>query len=101
MMPGGPATTSIREILMGVANFIGGKIMPILVALAILTFLVNIISFIASSGNERKRETFRNYMINSLIAMFILISIWGIVGLGTRTLFGTKPFIPQLPTSDQ
>jgi hypothetical protein len=58
MMPGGPATTSIREILMGVANFIGGKIMPILVALAILTFLVNIISFIASSGFESGRPLY-------------------------------------------
>lgn len=94
-------TTTFREILMGVASFISSKIMPLLVAIAILYFLWNMIHFISNSGNERERETFRNYMVNSLIALFILISMWGIVGLGTRTLFGSKPFIPQLPTSDK
>jgi hypothetical protein len=62
---------------------------------------INLVYFIARSGSDKDRLTFRNYMVNSVIALFILISIWGIVGLGTRTLFGTKPFIPQLPTSAQ
>ena len=100
MMLDGP-TTSIREILNGIGSFMSTKIMPILVGLAILIFIGNIIVFIASSGNERKREQFRKYIVNALIAMFILISIWGIVGLGTSSLFGTKPFIPHLPTSDR
>ena len=93
-------TTTIRDILNGVAGFVNTKLMPILVALAVLAFLVNMIYFLAKSGSEQDRLTFRNYMINSLIALFILVSIWGIVGLGTRTLFGTKPFIPQLPTCE-
>ena len=96
----GGSTTTIGAILNGVASFINTKIMPILVGLAILAFLYNLIYFIAKSGSDQERLTFRNYMVNSLIALFILVSIWGIVGLGTRTLFGTKPFIPQLPTSD-
>jgi uncharacterized membrane protein len=94
-------TTTLRDILYGIAGFVNTKIMPILTALAILFFIYNLISFIAKSGNEKERETFRNYMINSIIALFILLSIWGIVGLGTRTLFGSKPFIPQFPTSSQ
>lgn len=101
MMFDGTATTSIREILNGIGSFINTKIMPILVGLAILFFIYNVISFIANSGNERQREVFRRYIINSLAAMFILISIWGIIGLGTQTLLGSKPFIPQLPTSDR
>ena len=94
-------TTTFREILNGIASFIGTKVMPLLVAIAVLIFIWNLIHFIANAGNERERETFKNYMVNAVIALFILVSIWGIVGLGTRTLFGTKPFIPQLPTSDK
>ena len=93
------STTSLRDIMNGFASLVSGKIMPILVGIAILAFLYNLIYFIAKSGSEQERETFRNYMINALIALFILVSVWGIVGLGTRTVFGTKPFIPQLPTS--
>lgn len=94
-------TTTLRDILVGIASFVSGTIMPILVALAVLFFLYNLIYFIAKSGNEQERTMFRNYMVNALIALFILVSLWGIVGLGTRTLFGTKPFIPQLPTASQ
>lgn len=94
-------TTTIGGMLTAIAGFISGTIMPILVALAVLFFLYNLIYFIAKSGNEQERTMFRNYMVNSLIALFILVSLWGIVGLGTRTFFGTKPFIPQLPTSGQ
>ncbi len=94
-------TTTIREILNSIGALVSTRIMPILVGIAILYFLYNMIYFIAKSDNEQERTIFRNYMINSLIAMFILVAMWGIVGLGTRTLFGTKPFIPQLPTSSQ
>lgn len=90
---------SIRDILNGIGTFLSSTIMPILVSLAVLFFIGNLIYFISQSGNEVEREKFKSYMINSLIALFILISIWGIVGIGTRSLFGTKPFIPQLPTS--
>ena len=91
---------TFREIMNAIGGFVSGKIMPLLVAVAIIIFLWNLIHFIANAGNERERTTFKNYMINALIALFILVSMWGIVGLGTRTLFGSKPFIPQLPTSD-
>lgn len=94
-------TTTLGDILTGVATFISGTIMPILVGIAILYFLYNLIYFIANSGNEQERTQFRKYMVNALIALFILTSLWGIVGLGTRTLFGSKPFIPQLPTMSQ
>lgn len=92
-------TTTFREILNGIASFVSDRIMPLLVAVAVLIFIWNLIHFIANAGNERERETFKNYMVNAVFALFILLSIWGIVGVGTRTLFGTKPFIPQLPTS--
>lgn len=90
--------TSIREILNGVGAFVSTKIMPILVGLVIIVFLWNMIRFLAKQGSETERESFRKYTLNALVAIFILLSMWGIVGLGTRTLFGTKPFIPQLPT---
>lgn len=94
-------TMTIRDILNGIGTFVSGTIMPILVGLAILFFLYNLIYFILKSDNEQERATFRNYMINSLFALFILVTMWGIVGLGTRTFFNSKPFIPQLPTEDK
>ena len=100
-MMGGAGTTTVREILLGLASFVSVRIMPILVGLAILAFLYNMISFLYNSDNEKQREQFKKYMVNSVFAMFVLVSIWGIVGLGTKTLWGSKPIIPQLPTSDR
>lgn len=91
---------SIYDILVGIGTFVSTRIMPLLVGLAILAFLYNIIYYIAKSDNEKERAGFRNYMINALIALFILVSMWGIIGIGTKTIMGTKPVIPQLRTSD-
>ncbi len=82
-------------------NYISTTIVPILVAIAVLIFFYNLIFFIFNSSNEKEREEFKKYSLNSILALFILLCVWGIVGIFTHTFFnGKNPVIPQLPTSD-
>jgi len=90
---------SFTQIINSVGNFLLKTIMPILVSLAIAFFFWNMIQYIRSSNEPKGREEFRKYAVNSLIALFIMLSVWGIIGIGTRSLFGVNPVIPQLPTS--
>ena len=73
--------------------------MPLLVSLGVIYFIVNMIYYIYNMNNEAKRTEFRKYTINSIIALFVILSVWGIVGLGTSTLFQKSPAVPQLPTN--
>ena len=94
------STVSFRSIVSSIIQFIDKSIMPLLVALGVIYFLVNIIYYIYSMDNEAKRTEFRKYSINAIIALFILLSLWGIIGIVTTTLFNHAPLVPQLQTND-
>ena len=95
----GTAWGSIKDIVEAVGKFINGTIMPLLVIMALAYFFWNLIHFIRNMSNEKDREVFKVYTINSLLGLFIMLSVWGIVAIGTQTFFNTQPIIPQLRTS--
>jgi len=95
----GTAWGSIKDVVEAVGKFINGTIMPLLVIMALVYFFWNLIHFIRNMSNEKDREVFKVYTINSLLGLFIMLSVWGIIAIGTQTFFNTQPIIPQLRTS--
>ena len=76
---------------------------PVLVGLAVLVFFKGLIAFIAKSGDAKTHEEGRKLMIWGVIALFIMVSIFGILrvfysdlGFDDARFFG----IPLLPISD-
>jgi len=49
--------------------------MPVLVALALVLFMVGVVKYIYSEGEHKNRDL----IMWSLIALFIMVSIWGIL----------------------
>jgi uncharacterized membrane protein len=90
---------SFRDLINTIGGLITKYVIPLLVAMAILYFLWNIVHFISNMGNEKEREAFKKYSINGIIALFILLSVWGIIGIFSTALFNKAPGIPQFPTS--
>jgi hypothetical protein len=52
-----------------------------LVPLALLVFVWGIVVFIAKSGNEEAVEEGKRKMIWGVVALFVIVSIWGIVAV--------------------
>lgn len=92
---------SFRDIVNGIVSFITGNIFPVLIILAVLAFFWNIVNFMVKLDAPTERDNFRKYSINSLLAIFVLLSIWGIVGIATKTIFGSSPFVPQLQVKEE
>jgi hypothetical protein len=69
-------------------------VIPIAFALAILFFFWGIAKFIYFADNEQKRKEGKNILIWGVIAIFILVSIWGIVALLKDTFLGAPPCVP-------
>ena len=59
----------------------------ILVSLALLTFFWGIVQYIYSGGSEG-HENGRQLMAWGIVAIFVLISIWGLARILTTTFFG-------------
>ena len=55
------------------------RLIPIAVTLALLFFIWGLAQFILASGDEEKRSEGKRKMGWGIVALFVIISIWGIV----------------------
>ena len=77
-----PSFALAANTLGGIINEIGGLIVlatPIVVALALLYFFFGLAKYILNSGDEEKKSEGRNIMIWGIIALFVMVSVWGLV----------------------
>ncbi len=73
--------------------------MILLYAFAFAAFFYGVVKFILNAEVEKERNTAKEWMTWSIVALFVMVSIWGIVGILVNT-FGISPLlIPQLPSS--
>jgi hypothetical protein len=79
--------------IIGLVDLIGtviGLLTPIVVGLALLYFFWGLAKYILASGDESAKESGKNIMIWGIIALFVMISVWGIVRL-IGTTIGVTP----------
>ena len=85
--------------LFGILSTIAGLInlaTPIVVALALLYFFWGLAQYILSQGNEDKKGKGRDIMIWGLIALFVMVSVWGIINV-VRDTFQLNDTNIQVP----
>lgn len=61
-------------------------IVPLLVSAAIVYFLWGVLQFVSSGDDETKRSEGRHLMVNGVIAVFVMVSVWGLVSFLDVTL---------------
>jgi len=75
------AQTDAGGILATIATLVN-RIIPILIALILVFFIYQVVLFVFS---EDKRESAKKGMINGVIGLLIVLSIWGIIGVIQNT----------------
>ena len=53
--------------------------LPVVVAIALLTFFWGLVKFIFAQGNEEAKTDAKKVMIWGLVALFVMVSVWGLV----------------------
>jgi uncharacterized membrane protein YuzA (DUF378 family) len=81
------------------------KLIPILTGLAVVYFIIGLIRFVIA-GDEEKRKEGKSMMWWGLVAIFVIVSLWGIISFAQTTLDiddnasgGTPPKIQGLSSS--
>ena len=54
--------------------------LPIVVAIALLGFFWGLVKFIFAQGSEEAKADAKKIMLWGLIALFVMVSVWGLVG---------------------
>jgi phosphotransferase system glucose/maltose/N-acetylglucosamine-specific IIC component len=74
-------------------------LVALIIAAAVVYFLWGVVKYINKVGKEEDRETGKKMMIYGVIAIFVMISIWGLVHILAATFqFDTStPTTPTVP----
>ncbi len=81
------------------ANDLINRLIPFVIALTVLIFLWGVFKFVIAGADGDARKEAQGYMIWGVIALFVMVSVWGLVNILIRTfsLDTTAPPAPQLP----
>lgn len=90
---------TINEIAEGIINLINGVLVPLVFALAFITFLFGVFKyFFAGAADEKKRSEGRQFIMWAIIAFAVMISVWGLVRVLAGTFSLDSASRPCLPT---
>jgi hypothetical protein len=89
------------EGIFSLINQLGGIIrglIPIVIGLAVLFFLWGVLKYVVSKDDEAQKEA-RGVMLYGIIALFVMVSVWGLVNIlgDTLRLNPNTPPAPQIP----
>lgn len=82
------AVSNLRELIDLILDYIG-KIIPLIFAVTIVVFLYWVFIYIARPAKQSEAA---GYIFFSVVALFVMISIWGLVQILTGTFFPGSPF---------
>ncbi len=82
--------------LLGYASCIINKsVIPLIFALAVAMFVWGVVQYVINDDEEAKKAKGRQFMIWGIIALTVMVSVWGLVKILGNT-FGIEYAIPQV-----
>lgn len=78
------AATTLDNVLREIGNLVS-LATPIIVGLALLFFFFGLAKYILNAGNEEEKQKSKGIMIWGIIALFVMVSVWGLVRLVSDT----------------
>lgn len=63
-----------------------GTALPIVVALGLLAFFWGLVKYIFAQGNEEAKADAKRIMIWGLVALFVMVAVWGLVDFIAQAL---------------
>ncbi len=95
-------TTNLSGLAQLVDSFkaVLDRVIPVLFGLAIIYFFWGLIKYIRSAGDPKAAAEGRSIMIWGVVALFVMISVYGLINFlaGTLGLNNTQVSLPKLPS---
>lgn len=97
ILPGIAAAATLQDTIKIVSDLIN-MVVPIIISLAIVFFLWGLLQYMTKAGDEKTAA--RDQMLWGIIAIAVMVSIWGLVGI-LRNTFNVTENNPIVPATVQ
>jgi len=88
--------SNLQQLLMYVTCIISSSVIPLIFTLAVAMFVWGVVQYVINSNEEAKKEKGKQFMIWGIIALTVMISVWGLVGILGKTFGINTSLIPQV-----
>jgi hypothetical protein len=88
--------TRLGELFNYVTCIISSSVIPLIFALALAMFVWGVVQYVINTQDEAKREKGKQFMIWGIIALTVMVCIWGLVAVLGNTFGINTGFIPQV-----
>ena len=90
-------STSFSDLVNSIISFAGKTLVPLMVSIALAVFFWRIVVNMYKVGNSHEvAKEQKDVLIWGVVALFVMVSIWGIVKMTSGLVGNNKPVIPQL-----
>lgn len=85
------ATITLQNIIETVINSVINPLVPVLVGVALLIFAFGLFKYTKSGyGQSTDIQGAKSLMFWGVIILFVILSVWGLVGILQKTFFGSN-----------
>lgn len=88
---------NLGDVLEWVLSLVNSYFIPILIGLALISFFWRNVVALAKKDELAQKAEIKWYLFWGVIALFVMVSVWGLVGILADT-FGIQNAVPQLDT---
>lgn len=86
-----------QDVLCYITGIINSSVIPLIFAVATVMFVWGVVQFFIINANEEaKRAQGKQFMIWGIIALAVMLSVWGLVGIFGSTFGIGTSFLPQI-----
>lgn len=89
-------TSSLKNLINWIINLLVDSLVPLIVTGIIFVFIYNVAQYVYKGDDPRERQNAIKYMWWSIVGLFLIFSLWGIMAL-LRSEFGISSPIPLFP----
>lgn len=96
LLPMMAGAVTLGHTLKVLSDLVNGLI-PIVLALTVLIFFWGLAMYLWDAGNAEKKGQGIQIMVMGVVALFVMVSIWGIIGVLQQTfkVDQSKPIVPD------
>jgi len=89
------AKPGITNVFNYITCIINSSVIPLIFALASVSFVWGVVQYVINGDDEARKTKGRDFMLWGVIALTVMVSVWGLVSLLGST-FGVDNVIPQV-----
>jgi hypothetical protein len=95
------AYNTIGESLKSIVTDIFTPLITLIIAAGLIVFLWGIVKYVTAGADEKKASEGRNLMIYGIISLTVMISVWGLVNILTKSFDLQQKAPPYIPSFDR